>query len=101
MHVDITRRLTHAIWHMLSHNQQFAPRRAAFGLPAWPPVLDLRPRAKHPISPDPPAEATGDRASLSWVTISESRNVEERRARAVPSKPFPSGWDIEGEVLGS
>src|SRR5215208_360885 len=32
--VDIARRLTHAIWHMLSHNQEFAPRGAAFRLAA-------------------------------------------------------------------
>jgi transposase len=32
--VEIARRLTHAIWHMLSRNQQFAPRGAAFRLAA-------------------------------------------------------------------
>jgi transposase len=32
--VDIARRLTQAIWHMLSRNQQFAPRGAAFRLAA-------------------------------------------------------------------
>jgi len=32
--VDIARRLTHAIWHMLSRNQEFAPRGAAFRLAA-------------------------------------------------------------------
>ena len=32
--VDIARRLTHAIWHMLTRNQQFAPRGAAFRLAA-------------------------------------------------------------------
>jgi transposase len=32
--IDIARRLTHAIWHMLSRNQQFAPRGAAFRLAA-------------------------------------------------------------------
>ena len=32
--VDIARRLAHAIWHMLSRNQQFAPRGAAFRLAA-------------------------------------------------------------------
>jgi transposase len=32
--VDVARRLTHAIWHMLSRNQQFAPRGAAFRLAA-------------------------------------------------------------------
>jgi hypothetical protein len=31
---DIARRLTHAIWHMLSRNQEFAPRGAAFRLAA-------------------------------------------------------------------
>ena len=32
--VDIARRLTHAIWHMLSRNQEFAPRGAAGRLAA-------------------------------------------------------------------
>jgi transposase len=32
--VDIARRLAHAIWHMLSRHQQFAPRGAAFRLAA-------------------------------------------------------------------
>jgi transposase len=32
--IDIARRLAHAIWHMLSRNQQFAPRGAAFRLAA-------------------------------------------------------------------
>jgi transposase len=32
--VDVARRLTHAIWHMLSRNQPFAPRGAAFRLAA-------------------------------------------------------------------
>jgi transposase len=32
--VDIARRLTHAIWHMLTRNQQFAPRGAAVRLAA-------------------------------------------------------------------
>ena len=32
--VDIARRLAHAIWHMLTRNQQFAPRGAAFRLAA-------------------------------------------------------------------
>jgi transposase len=32
--VDIARRLAHAIWHMLSRHQQFAPRDAAFRLAA-------------------------------------------------------------------
>jgi transposase len=32
--VDVARRLAHAIWHMLSRNQQFAPRGAAFRLAA-------------------------------------------------------------------
>ena len=32
--IDIARRLTHAIWHMLSRNEQFAPRGAAFRLAA-------------------------------------------------------------------
>ena len=32
--VDIARGLTHAIWHMLTRNQQFAPRGAAVRLAA-------------------------------------------------------------------
>jgi transposase len=32
--IDIARRLTHAIWHMLTRNQEFAPRGAAFRLAA-------------------------------------------------------------------
>ena len=42
--IEIARRLAHAISHMLTRNQEFAPRGAAFvcGLTA---LLDLRPRA--------------------------------------------------------
>ena len=32
--VDIARRLSHAIWHMLSRKERFAPRGAAFRLAA-------------------------------------------------------------------
>ena len=32
--IDIARRLAHAIWHMLTRNQQFAPRGAALRLAA-------------------------------------------------------------------
>jgi hypothetical protein len=32
--IDIARRLAHAIWHMLSRSQEFAPRGAAFRLAA-------------------------------------------------------------------
>jgi transposase len=32
--IDIARRLCHAIWHMLTRNQSFAPRGAAFRLAA-------------------------------------------------------------------
>jgi transposase len=32
--IDIARRLAHAIWHMLTRNQKFAPRGAALRLPA-------------------------------------------------------------------
>ena len=40
--VDIARRLAHAIWHMLTRNQEFAPRRpfSSGGLTA---LLDMRP----------------------------------------------------------
>ncbi len=53
--VDIPRRLAHAIWHMLSRKEKFAPRGAAFRLAARPPFWDLPP-SEHPISPDPPDE---------------------------------------------
>jgi transposase len=52
--IDIARRLAHAIWHTLTRNQKFAPQGATFRLAARPPLLDIRPPAKHPISPDPP-----------------------------------------------
>ena len=32
--IDIARRLAHAIWHMLTRNEKFAPRGAAFRLAA-------------------------------------------------------------------
>ena len=32
--IDIARRLGHAIWHMLTRNEKFAPRGAAFRLAA-------------------------------------------------------------------
>ena len=32
--IDIARRLSHAIWHMLTNNRPFAPRGAAFRLAA-------------------------------------------------------------------
>jgi hypothetical protein len=54
--IDIARHLAHAIWHMLTRDQEFAPRGATFRLAARPPPKDLRPRANDPISPDPPAE---------------------------------------------
>ncbi|MGH2743013.1 MAG: hypothetical protein ACRDLY_03760 [Thermoleophilaceae bacterium] len=43
--IDIARRLTHAIWHMLSRNQEFAPRGAAF---VWRPdrPFGLAPRSE-------------------------------------------------------
>ena len=43
--IDIARRLTHAIWHMLSRNQQFAPRGAAFRLAAVDRPFGLAPRS--------------------------------------------------------
>src|SRR5918996_3018987 len=41
--VELARRLAHAIWHMLTRNQPFAPRGAAFRLAARPSSLDMRP----------------------------------------------------------
>ena len=32
--IDVARRLAHAIWHMLTRNEEFAPRGAAFRLAA-------------------------------------------------------------------
>jgi transposase len=43
--IDIARRLAHAIWHMLTRNQFFAPRGATFRLAARPTPMDMRPRA--------------------------------------------------------
>jgi transposase len=53
--VEIARRLAHAIWHMLSRGEELAPRGATARLAPDRP-LEMRPRAKHPISPDPPDE---------------------------------------------
>ena len=53
--IDVARRLAHAIWHVHSQSGVRSERRrfSSGGLTA---LLDLRPRAKHPIPPDPPAE---------------------------------------------
>ena len=54
---DIARRLANTIWHMLTRNQNFAPQQAPlFVCRHRPTRMDLRPRANHPISPDPPVE---------------------------------------------
>jgi hypothetical protein len=52
--VDIARRLAHAIWHMLTRNEPFAPRGAAFRLAARPPSLDMRPERTIQFRPIPP-----------------------------------------------
>jgi transposase len=44
--VDIARRLTHAIWHMLTRNQQFAPRGATVPLAAGPPLFGFAPASE-------------------------------------------------------
>ena len=54
--IDIARRLAHAIWHMLTRNQPFAPRRHVSSGGIDRPPMDMRPRANDPISPDPPDE---------------------------------------------
>ena len=46
--IDIARRLAHAIWHMLTRNQKFAPRGATFRWRDRPTPMDLRPRANDP-----------------------------------------------------
>jgi transposase len=58
--IDIARKLTEAIWHMLTNNQPFAThscfgrRRSSSGHLTAP--MDLRPRSRPPMSPSPPAE---------------------------------------------
>jgi transposase IS116/IS110/IS902 family protein len=52
--VDIARRLTRRSGRCLLATRSSLPEGAAVRLAARPPSLDLRPRAKHPISPDPP-----------------------------------------------
>ncbi|MGA8924754.1 MAG: IS110 family transposase [Solirubrobacterales bacterium] len=52
--IEIARRLAHAIWHMLTRNEEFASQRRRFSSGGLTALLDLRPRAKHPIPPDPP-----------------------------------------------
>src|SRR4051794_14056182 len=63
--IDIARKLTEAIWHMLTRNQPFAPTPAAggaaFRLAARRPFSDLRPRSRPPMSPGPPAEEAIER----------------------------------------
>ena len=54
--IEIARRLAHAIWHMLTRNEEFASQRRRFSSGGLTALLDLRPRAKHPIPPDPPDE---------------------------------------------
>ncbi len=59
--IDIARRLTHAIWHIAFSQPGVRSPRRRFSSGGLTALLDLRPRAKHPISPDPPAEeAIGD-----------------------------------------
>ena len=58
--IDIARRLTEAIWHMLTTNHPFAPTAAAGGAApssrALTAPLELRPRSRPPMTPAPPAE---------------------------------------------
>jgi hypothetical protein len=51
--IDLSRKLTTAIWHMLTRNQPFAPADASFRLAAWRLTLELRRRSEPPISPNP------------------------------------------------
>ena len=53
--VDIARRLTMAIWHMLTRNEEFSSPRRHLSTGGLTALLDLRPRAKAPIPPDPPS----------------------------------------------
>jgi transposase len=50
--IDIARRLAHAIWHMFPATEVSSPRRrfSSGGVTA---LRNLRPRAMHPIPPDP------------------------------------------------
>jgi transposase len=53
--IDLSRRLTEAIWHMLTRNQPFAPAGAPCRLAARRLSVEMRRRNEPPIRPDPHA----------------------------------------------
>jgi transposase len=61
--IDIARKLTEAIWHMLTRNEPFAPAPGGAPLFVWPPTVlpELRHRSQPPISPSPPTEEAIER----------------------------------------
>ena len=63
--IDIARRLTEAIWHMLTTNQSFAPTPAAGGAALssgrLTALLELRPRSRPPMTPSPDADRAIER----------------------------------------
>jgi hypothetical protein len=54
--IDLSRKLTEAIWHMLTRNEPFAPAGAGFRLAAGRLSLEMRHRNEPPIQPDPHAD---------------------------------------------
>jgi hypothetical protein len=61
--IDIARKLTEAIWHMLTNNQPFAPASggATLRLAARRPSMELRPRSRPPMTPGPPTKEAIER----------------------------------------
>jgi transposase len=57
--IELSPRLTEAIWHMLTRNQPSAPAGAGFCLAARRLTLEMRRRNEPPIQPNPPSR--GDR----------------------------------------
>ena len=51
--IELSRKLTEAIWHMLTRNEPFAPAGAGFRLAARRLSLEMRRRNEPPIQPDP------------------------------------------------
>ena len=61
--IDIARKLTEAIWHMLTTNQPFdsRPGRRRSSSGRLTALLELRPRSRPPMTPGPPAEEAIER----------------------------------------
>jgi transposase len=51
--IDLARKLTEAIWHMLTRNEPFAPAGAPFRLAARRLTLEMHRRTSPPITPNP------------------------------------------------